>query len=279
MSITYKISLGIICGLIIIGTFFDQQIASAMTGHFNIYFRFFEIFGDIPMLAGLSTITIYLAIMMFKSSSTKFKILSTFTYILGLALSYMLFFITFRYLNPEGGHSGGKVSLTMNVVATILGLIYAIIITILLYKKNYKELLRHRNTAVFAIVMILTVLVGTNIIKVIWGRPRIWLVEDELAEFRPWYLPKPFATGNEYMSFISGHTSNASLMILVTLIPISVIQDNKKKFFIFGITWGLLTGVSRLFAGQHYLTDVTFAVLYVGVLYYILARKFDIEKK
>ncbi len=278
MSKTNIIALSIIAIFILIGTFFDQQITSTLSGNLTIFARFFEIFGELPFTVSFSMTLLYFAVLNFKNDSIVFKGIGGLVYALGLLLSYMVFMGIARYLNPEDGNSHGTVTTTMQIVSVVLGLIYAVVITVLLSKKDRSELLEHKKIALFALTMLLIVIFGTQLIKIIWGRPRLWVIEDGLAEFRPWYLPKPFAESNGYMSFISGHTSNASLMILITVLPISFIQEHRKQFFIFGIAWGLLTGLSRLFAGQHFLTDVAFAVLFVGIVYNILSRKFDIEE-
>ncbi len=278
MSKTNKIALAIIGILILVGTFFDEQITANLSGHMTVFARFFEIFGEMPFTISTSVVTVYFAVLNLKNDSVIFKILGVVVFAVSVFLSYLAFFQVFSYLNPEGGHSSGSVSDEMKLVALVMGLIFTGVLTFVFSKKKYSVLREHRNTALFVVAMLIAVLVGVNLIKIVWGRPRIWIIEDGLAEFRPWYLPSPIADGNAYMSFISGHTANASLMVLITVLPIKFIQENRRKFFIFGITWGLLTGISRLFAGQHYLTDVTFAVLYVGIIYNLLSRKFNIEE-
>ncbi len=262
---------------ILAGTFYDYQITLMLTGHFTVFARFFEIFGDLPVTVGLSTVMIFYTILNLKNTNFNYKILGVILSVLSVLMSSIVFIVTFRYFNPTGGHSSGPVSNPIIFLSIILGLLYSIILLLIFQKKTYYELKKYKNIVLFTLVTIATVLIGTNLIKVVWGRPRLWLISEGVSEFRPWYSLNPFASGNEYMSFISGHTANASLMILITQLPLSIINKNKNKFLVFGIMWGILTGISRIFSGQHYITDVAFAMLYVGIIYNIFVRKFGIE--
>ncbi len=271
-------SLIIISILIIVGTFYDYQITSKFNGHLLLYGRFFEIMGDLPVTVGLSLIATYYSSLIMKKPSKYFKILGVLLVIISVFLSSIIFIVIFKYLNPVGGHSSGPISNPYKFVSLILGTMFLTYFILVLNKISYIELKKYKKLVLFALTMILTVLIGTNIIKIISGRPRFWLISEGQEEFRKWYYINPFASGNEYMSFISGHTANAMLMILITLIPTQFVTRNKRKLLIFAISWGILTGASRIFSGQHFLTDVTFAILFVGIVYKIFVRIFKLER-
>ncbi len=274
-----KISLIIIVVLIIAGTIFDYQITETLSGKFLIFSKLFEVVGDLPLTVGGTILLLYFGVLNLKADKFGLKIIGLLFYIAGVIVSILIFLFIFKYANSgHGNHSAASTSQTQKIIAVVLGLIFAALLSFRYCRNDYKVLNKHKRKALFALVMLATVIISANLIKIIWGRPRFWLITSGEAVFIPWYVPKPFAKGNEYKSFISGHTANASLMILITLLPVRFIQENKRGFHIFAVLWALLTALSRLFAGQHFLTDVVFAILFVGTMNEVLKKKFGLSE-
>lgn len=130
-----------------------------------------------------------------------------------------------------------------------------------------------RVAAVFLLVIFGDILV-INLIKIPWGRARMRLVAvDDRAYFMPWWQPGKalrdtlVAAGvaaEEFKSFPSGHTANASSLMLLCLLPqLSGKPAGKQTpLFLVGFVWTGLVAASRVVMGAHYLTDtvVGFAV-------------------
>ena len=98
---------------------------------------------------------------------------------------------------------------------------------------------------------------------------------DERACFLPWWQPGTdlrdalVAAGvaaEEFKSFPSGHTANASALMLLCLLPkLSVKLEGKQTaLFLTGFIWAALVALPRIIMGAHYLTD-TVVGLAVGL--------------
>lgn len=141
---------------------------------------------------------------------------------------------------------------------------------------------------VFVCVIFADILV-VNLIKIPWGRARMRLVaNDYRAYFMPWWQPGSdlkdtlIAAGvaaEEFKSFPSGHSANASALMLLSLLPTLERKLANKKMLLFGIGsgWAGIVAFSRIIMGAHYLTDtviglsIGFAVLII--VNYIVFRK------
>lgn len=127
--------------------------------------------------------------------------------------------------------------------------------------------------AVFLLVIFADILV-VNLIKIPWGRARMRLVAvDDRAYFMPWWQPGKalrdtlVAAGvaaEEFKSFPSGHSANASSLMLLCLLPqlSPKLAGKRTALFLVGFAWTSLVAASRIVMGAHYLTDtiVGFAV-------------------
>lgn len=122
--------------------------------------------------------------------------------------------------------------------------------------------------AVFLLVIFADILV-VNLIKIPWGRARMRLVaSDPRAYFMPWWqagtglrdtLVAAGVAAEEFKSFPSGHTANASSLMLLCFLPqISPKLAGKQNILFFiAFAWTVLVAVSRIVMGAHYLTDTT----------------------
>ncbi len=117
-------------------------------------------------------------------------------------------------------------------------------------------------------------------LKIFWERPRMRMITvTESAGFMPWWQPgyparsALMAQGvlaDEFKSFPSGHTSNATTLLLLTsLSALSTrLRDKAGLFFWVGAAWGFAVAFSRIIMGAHFLTDTIagFTVTFVAVL-------------
>ena len=145
-----------------------------------------------------------------------------------------------------------------------------------------------RIAAVFLLVIFADILV-VNLIKIPWGRARMRLVaSDSRAYFMPWWqagtglrdtLVAAGVAADEFKSFPSGHTANASSLMLLCLLPrlSPKLADKQNFLFFIALAWTVLVAVSRIVMGAHYLTDTTvgFAVglaVFLGISAALLPR-------
>lgn len=153
-------------------------------------------------------------------------------------------------------------------VSVVIGL-FCTVLTIFGVTKLCKEADRKtviRVATVFLLVIFADILL-INIIKIPWGRARMRLVAvDDRAYFMPWWQPGKtlrdtlVAAGvasEEFKSFPSGHTANASSLMLLCLLPKLSEKLNGKQntLFLTGFIWTCLVAASRIVMGAHYLTD------------------------
>lgn len=140
-----------------------------------------------------------------------------------------------------------------------------------------------RMAAVF-VLFVFAEMIIVNVIKIPWGRARMRLVAvDSRAYFMPWWQPGKqlkdtlVAAGvaaEEFKSFPSGHTANASSLMLLCLLPTICpkLENKRTLLFFIGLGWTCLVAVSRITMGAHYLTDTTVGFT-VGFAAFILITK------
>lgn len=120
--------------------------------------------------------------------------------------------------------------------------------------------------------------------KLTFGRVRPPELVERGLSFTPWYVFGPFFVLAEKFnaSFPSGHTATASLSL--ALVPVcwhSLRESHKRRAWTGFVlllcgSYALTMAVSRVMAGNHYVTDVWFSFVAVGGLcqfgfYYLLA--------
>ncbi|MFT9084422.1 MAG: phosphatase PAP2 family protein [Leuconostoc pseudomesenteroides] len=122
-----------------------------------------------------------------------------------------------------------------------------------------------------AVVFIAQTTIGE--MKSLWGRFRPYemttVAGNTMSEFTPWYHLNGI---NGYNSFPSGHTMSGWLFLfLVFFVPRGNISA-QKKMTIFGIAMGILTAMSRVRIGAHWLSDVTVSSIIVGLIIFMASR-------
>ncbi len=269
------IGLAILLCLLLIGTFFDLQISQwqeTVQDNFIIhnFYRFFEIFGEFAMLLIFAFVFGFFANFGFRKRGA-IKYIQGILNSIGL-ISFSIFeFLGFsRYMFPEDGNSHGTIPQELYIVSLILGIILAFIIykfMSTLKDENYKY---YRKVAIASIVYIIILTITINVIKMVWARPRYWMVTSGSAVYHPWYVingENISSVTNAYMSFPSGHTANAFASVILSFWFIK----KQELFYNIFMVWGLLTAVSRIFASQHYLTDTVMAgIISVSLLLFII---------
>ncbi|WOO87675.1 phosphatase PAP2 family protein [Mollicutes bacterium LVI A0039] len=271
-----------IVGLMLIGTFADFQISTwqeSINQNFvvNSYYRFFEIFGEFAFMLIFALVFGFFSNFGFRKENKVIKYIQSGLNGIGLVFFAIMEFMGFaRYMFPEGGNSHGEITSLMSGICIFLGIILAIIIFKSMFKIADQDYLYYRKVAIFSIVYIVVVTLAVNVIKIIWARPRFWMVLSGEATFVPWYIINGNHVDNvtnAYMSFPSGHTANGFASLALSL---WFVKKREKAFTIFMI-WGLLTAISRIFASQHYLTDTVMGGLIAFTLFIIFLKIFKLE--
>lgn len=270
--------------LVAAGTFYDLEINHFLEGYFPTFSRFFEVFGEQPIiLIGVTSCAI-LSVSLQAQLKTKSNLgwlklqrhflnlsgVITASYGIGMILSYMAKMGTY-------GNSHGEINVAGILLSLIVGTISYALALILARKIPNQHAQYFKKIALLGLVFFVVNFVLVFTIKVVWARPRFWSIVEGRSEFMPWYSINGPATANEFMSFISGHSAKAFSMIYFSLYALNN-RARQNQLYLFGLFWGCCVAASRIFIGQHFMTDVVFSGIFVIVFFEVLVRVFKIKK-
>lgn len=90
---------------------------------------------------------------------------------------------------------------------------------------------RLRDIALIGLLSVVIVLITFNLIKLGWGRERYrhMISIGSFEGFSRWFIPQGIAKSDEFMSFPSGHSANAALVIWFSLLPEYFASLKRKK--------------------------------------------------
>ena len=93
--------------------------------------------------------------------------------------------------------------------------------------------------------------------------------------FSKWFIPQGIAKSDEFMSFPSGHSANAALVIWFSLLPEYFASLKRKKIgvWILILLWMIIVPMSRIVVGAHFASDVTVGVA-ISVTVFMCLKKF-----
>lgn len=142
-----------------------------------------------------------------------------------------------------------------------------------LQSKSDADILYLVKAALFGIAVVFIAQTTIGEMKSLWGRFRPYemttVAGNTMSEFTPWYHLNGI---NGHNSFPSGHTMSGWLFLfLVFFVPRGNISA-QKKMTIFGIAMGILTAMSRVRIGAHWLSDVTVSSIIVGLIIFMASR-------
>ena len=263
---------GLLALMFMIGSIFDYQISDAVLHPNNWYGIFLAGYGQAPSsicaaVAGCLLICI-------RPGNKKDIFFWIFGTVLTLIAAIMLAVEPVKYMKG--------LSMIVSIVISLILVLITDILTIKMTKNADREDLKK-----FIILLVGTVilqLVIVNVIKVLWGRPRMrMIVKTEEAAFQSWWVigsgmkEKLMALGvaaGEFKSFPSGHTANSACAILLGALPLvnEKLVKRGKQLFLIGFLFAWMVAVSRIIVGAHFLTDVT-AGLSITLLNMIILEK------
>lgn len=258
--------LGVALTLMVLGSFVDYPLSCALYNETNPFAMFFAAYGEIPATLGwVAAGTLFVC-----GRNREHKIPGTIQTAGGILLillgTMMVSFMPAIYL-PVSPVLLAGVGLVLSA-GTILA------VRRLANGADRAMIIR---VALAVFLVILCELLVVNFIKIPWGRPRMRLVANNPeACFLPWWQfgstlkEQLMATGvaaEEFKSFPSGHTANATTMLLLGVLPYlkPQLQKYKKALVAFGFAWAAVVACTRIIMGAHYLTDTVVGFL-VGFL-------------
>lgn len=252
--------------MMVIGSVWDYPISRALYNQSSVLGLFFAAFGEYPAALGFAAA----GAMLISARNREKRLRGILQVLAGCVL--LLFGASMAAVLPTGYlHISPGLSAAIGLACTALA---AGGILRLCRDADRGTVLRV--AAVFLLVVFADILV-VNLIKIPWGRPRMRLVAvDERVCFLPWWQPGTdlrdalVAAGvaaEEFKSFPSGHTANASALMLLCLLPklSSKLEGRQTALFLTGFIWAALVALSRIIMGAHYLTD-TMAGFAVGLI-------------
>ena len=260
-----------------IGTF-DYNFSYAIVNPHSLWANFFNQFGEIPaFLLLLIGITILFG---GRNKDVLWKNILAHIFALPfMALfSYAITNMPVRYMfeNHETG-MGEDIPLALTITTLILGVILFITTLVVQHKVSDKKLKEMKKAGILFIVLIVGEMILVNVVKVIWGRPRMRIL-DSIDGFKKWYEINGPAPTNNHKSFPSGHTANGFAAIGYVLFFSYFKNINKKLVLAFSLTWGSLVALSRVVLGAHFLSDVISAG-YITIYLFILLNFLFFRKK
>ena len=282
----------ILIALTIFGSVFDLEIANAIyigqTPSENLFGIIVSYIGIIPTFVGWSFLGASILCLSKKQveNPAKRRWLTV--------LAILLFVISFFYFCTTLYVSNLNAFKVHFAVAYPLGSAILFVAAYFGYKLSQKsedsELLKK---TLFLVAISLVTLLIISATKELMCRPRFRFVlaTDNIEYFKNWWqsgreIKTSLGMGiesDEFASLPSGHSAYSMFAIFMFPALSEYIRGIKKfKIYLFGLgfAWWVITALSRLTLGAHYLTDVTIAGL-VTILAYIMvlvAERFYIKR-
>lgn len=259
--------------LLLIFTFTDLQISMAIARKPG-WARVFEVVGEIPF----TTLTVAACAILFRFRTRKNPALNILAAV-GSGVLFALFslmggFMTYNYLTANLDHVPRAWIAVIGFAIAAVGVWIAKIIP----EENRSAALKYATTALLYFVLVILIM---NCAKAVWGRMRFREMTDPLNEFTRWYQIVPRGGFNNiYASFPSGHSMNSAGVILLMLLPpmIPALTGKEKVLHSIVYVWCIVVGVSRVFMGAHFSSDVTVGILLSLAIFEVLRSIFYRQK-
>ncbi len=281
---------GILLIGLLLGSFFDLQINTAIFDRYNGFGLVASSFGMIPGYATLSVFGGALIALTFKNK--KFHVAWQVVFMI---LTVVMYGLSTYFLGKDvfsiNGFYNEKLHPWLGCI--IMGVVMApcVYFGYLLGKKNENPKM-WIIILVLAAAMFMALVPGTTLLKSIMHRPRYRIaVYEGYAPFHNWWQAckeyKDYIAANagtltkeEFKSFPSGHSCAVMCgLILATIIP--MLNKNWAKyqvlFFYVAFGWGLVVMFSRMLVGAHYLTDTCMGSL-LAVIFFYIANEIIVHK-
>ena len=257
--------------LLCIFAFTDLQISHSLYEPTNKMAVFLQAIGEIPAML----IALFSSMYLFKARKNKGSrgyYLSGIGYgVIILLFAFIASFMLVHYLTVS------------KVLIPIFMLCF--IVTCYMISKSWSKYddARLRDIALVGLLSVVIVLITFNLIKLGWGRERYrhMISIGSFEGFSKWFTPQGIAKSDEFMSFPSGHSANAALVIWFSLLPEYFASLKRKKIgvWILILLWMILVPMSRIMVGAHFASDVTVGVAISVTVFMCLKKLIWKDKK
>ncbi|MBD9103968.1 MAG: phosphatase PAP2 family protein [Collinsella aerofaciens] len=259
---------------LLVGSFFDYQISSALFNSSNLFGRFVEAAGELPFELTASVA----GIMLVRSARPDSKA-SKWLAALGVLINVGL--VGYEIIGSL--RVGGKL-VAAQLVLTFVLVIAANLIVYRLTRDTDPDDLTRWALMVLAVWVAQAIILNV-IVKPLWSRPRMRVIEVTPGlNFQPWWVignPDKWsyiAAGvikDGFKSFASGHTAHAAIGLMLAGLPAAAFTEKPSRRRV--VFWAAslvaaLVAFGRIVIGAHFLTDVSCGFALVLALECLAAR-------
>lgn len=259
---------------LLVGSFFDYQISSALFNSSSLFGRFVEAAGELPF-----ELTASIAGVMLVRSARPDSKASKWLAALGILINVGL--VGYEIIGSL--HVGGKL-IAFQLVLTFTLVIAANLIAYRLTRDTDPDDLTRWALMVLAVWAAQAIILNV-IVKPLWSRPRMRVIEVTPGlNFQPWWVignPDKWsyiAAGvikDGFKSFASGHTAHAAIGLMLAGLPAAAFTEKpsrRRAVFWAASLVAALVAFGRIVIGAHFLTDVSCGFALVLALECLAAR-------
>ena len=259
---------------LLVGSFFDYQISSALFNSSNLFGRFVEAAGELPFELTASVA----GIMLVRSARPDSKA-SKWLAALGVLINVGL--VGYEIIGSL--RVGGKLVAAQLVLTFVLVIAANLIVYRLTRDTDPDDLTRW--ALMVPAVWVAQAIILNVIVKPLWSRPRMRVIEVTPGlNFQPWWVignPDKWsyiAAGvikDGFKSFASGHTAHAAIGLMLAGLPAAAFTEKPSRRRV--VFWAAslvaaLVAFGRIVIGAHFLTDVSCGFALVLALECLAAR-------
>ena len=283
----FLIVIGIALIGIVVGSFIDLQISQHLYFPNNTFGVVFAGLGEAPGYAAFSFVATLALLLGIKSYHRWFQKVPLILF--GAAGIVLSIYFQADHMVCVDGFNIPSLWYVGVIVATIISAV-GVLFGIYVFKNSKAEnLILYVVTLCFIIIVAILLVQG---VKIIMQRPRFrFLISEEgsLEYFCSWWqrghdvkIAFPDIASDEFKSFPSGHTNVGALLIpVVAYLPTMCekIKVNARILFYGAFVYTLVLAVSRITVAAHFLTDVSFGILFTALVYFAFDILFTKCKK
>lgn len=259
---------------LLVGSFFDYQISSALFSSSSLFGRFVEAAGELPFELTASVA----GVMLVRSAHPDSKA-SKWLAALGILINVGL--VGYEIIGSL--RVGGKL-IAFQLVLTFTLVIAANVIAYRFTRDTDPDDLTRWALMVLAVWAAQAIILNV-IVKPLWSRPRMRVIEVTPGlNFQPWWVignPDKWsyiAAGvikDGFKSFASGHTAHAAIGLMLAGLPAAAFTEKpsrRREVFWAASLVAALVAFGRIVIGAHFLTDVSCGFALVLALECLAAR-------
>ncbi len=269
----FTVAVIILLGILAFGTI-DYDVSIRLINRSSAFGWFFNILGELPANLGMLLGTAILFGSRRKGAMWRNIITGTTGYLFMILFALLSSFTAIHYIYEfdEAGMPGPAYVVILGIASALLAaVLYGI-------RRIGQERLRtYRRHALLLILLVVCEIVIVNVLKIIWARPRMRMIES-IDQFRYWYQINGFMNNEEFKSFPSGHTANGFVMLAYTIFIPAERRKLMRAAVIAATLWGVMVAISRIIMGAHFLSDVIVGG-YITILVFYVLKIFLLKKK